>query len=676
MLSGGKQVGRRTGFTLGRWTVLPDRNVIQGSGGRRTLEPMGMRLLLLLARRAPETVTRDEMIDALWQGRVVTDDAVNKQVSKLRAALACQSTGPSLVETVPKIGVRLTVSPSPLPAPLKVRTRPVPAMLLAGLLTATLYVVLFPATPQVSEEPLTALPGLEADPALSADGRWLAYVARAKTGEHLTLHIRSVDGNRLRRVSPTDSDAAAPAWGPHGALAFVARRGTDCRIYVRAPAGNVRIAAPCIAAEFGGLAWLGADRLIISDHAGVGKSFQLSLLEIATGRRRALAAPPNGDIGDSSPLLSRDGKTIYFLRSTTVGTSELYSLSITDNRVKRLSPNGGQISAFALGPGTSLIISAQRGTDGPALWQFRLASGRWLRLASGAASGLTSSADGRLLAFARIERQTVLWQLPLNLPGPGRPLTPSTRSDWSPVLSPNGRALAFLSNRSGSEEAWLLDVTSGETRQLTHFNGPKLQDLAWSADSNMLLTSAPNGGQFDIFLIDKRSGASKPVAATALDERHGAFSPDGRAVLFVRRSGSRFELRRFDFVSGSDTAVLPSVMRLIPTEMAGPFVFTRPFEGGVWVAGGRDGTPRKVVPFPDLTRMRDIVAVKNKVWTVQPDGKSTRLVSVDLQTGVQRPFRLLPDIARPSGIAIIGDTVVYARSLRVEADLFALRLKD
>jgi dipeptidyl aminopeptidase/acylaminoacyl peptidase len=244
------------------------------------------------------------------------------------------------------------------------------------------------------------------------------------------------------------------------------------------------------------------------------------------------------------------------------------------------------------------------------------------------------------------------------------------------VLSPDGHTLAFLSNRSGNEEVWLLDVASGATRQLTHFDGPKLQDLAWSPDSQMLLTSVPEAGQFDITLIDKRSGATKLVAATASDERHGAFTGDGRAVLFVRRSGSKFALRRYNFVSGDESAVLPSVMRLVPSERAGPVVFTRPFEDGVWIGGGREGPPRKLVPFPDMTRMRDILVANDTIWTVRPDGKKTRLVSVDPRTGARHAFRTLPDIARPSGIAIVGDAVVYARSLRLEADLYALRVKD
>lgn len=192
----------------------------------------------------------------------------------------------------------------------------------------------------------------------------------------------------------------------------------------------------------------------------------------------------------------------------------------------------------------------------------------------------------------------------------------------------------------------------------------------------MLLTSVPTNGQFDIFLVDKRRGTARPVAATSLDERHGAFTADGRAILFVRRSGSRFELRRFDFVSGDDTDVLPSVMRLVPSDQAGTLVFTKPFENGVWVDDPGNGQPRKLLPFPDMTRMRDIVAGKDRLWTVQPDGKTMRLVSVDYLTGEQHRFRTLPDMARPSGIAIIGDAVVYARSLRVEADLYALRLKD
>ena len=281
---------------------------------------------------------------------------------------------------------------------------------------------------------------------------------------------------------------------------------------------------------------------------------------------------------------------------------------------------------------------------------------RWARLSPGAAPGLTGTADGRLLAFSRIERQTVLWRLPLNSADAGKPLTPSTRSDWSPVLAPDGQTLAFLSNRTGSEEVWLLDVAKGASRQLTRFHGPKLQDIAWSADSTMLLTSVPNEGQFDIFLVDKASGASRPIATSPLDERHGSFSADGRAVLLVRRAGSKFELRRYDLLSGKDALVLPSVMRLVSNGMGGPLVFTRPFEDGVWVAE-RTGRSAQAPAVSRLTRMRDIVAGKTQLWTVRPDEKAMRLVSVDFRTGEQHDFRILPGMARPSGIAIVGNSV-------------------
>ena len=94
-------------FRLGELTVYPDRNTITGPDGARRIEPMSMRLLLLLAQASPRTVSRDEIVEGLWEGRVVSDDAVTKQISKLRAALGDDPRKPRLLQTVAKVGVRL-----------------------------------------------------------------------------------------------------------------------------------------------------------------------------------------------------------------------------------------------------------------------------------------------------------------------------------------------------------------------------------------------------------------------------------------------------------------------------------------------------------------------------------------------------------------------------------------
>ncbi|MEO6580272.1 MAG: hypothetical protein ABIN83_03870 [Sphingomicrobium sp.] len=267
-----------------------------------------------------------------------------------------------------------------------------------------------------------------------------------------------------------------------------------------------------------------------------------------------------------------------------------------------------------------------------------------------------------------------MWQLPLATAGAGMALTPSTRSDWSPMVSPDSKRIAFLSNRSGSQEIWLLDAQTGAARRVTHFGGPGLQDLSWSRDGTALLTSVPRDGQFDIAMIDLRSGRMTPIAATRLDERHGAFSPDGNGIDFVRRSGSAFVLWQYDLASKKEHALAAGVMRLVPTKAGEPLVFTRPFQNGLWIAD-RTENIRKVADFPDVTRMRDIAVSGNTIYAVRIDDGKAMLIAVDARSGAQRLVRQLPEIARPSGIAIFGSTIVYARALRFDADLYRLSLK-
>lgn len=69
-----------------------------------TLEPKPLQLLMYLLRRSGEVVTRQEILDALWPGRVVTDGVINNCVAKLRAALGDEDQ--ELVRTVPRYGYR------------------------------------------------------------------------------------------------------------------------------------------------------------------------------------------------------------------------------------------------------------------------------------------------------------------------------------------------------------------------------------------------------------------------------------------------------------------------------------------------------------------------------------------------------------------------------------------
>jgi DNA-binding winged helix-turn-helix (wHTH) protein/tetratricopeptide (TPR) repeat protein len=102
---GGGRVPRR--FRVGDWTADATSNELSRDGRRRRVEPKVMRVLGLLSARAPEVVARDELLDDVWHGTVVGDEALTQSIIKLRRALGDDARAPTYVETIPKGGYRL-----------------------------------------------------------------------------------------------------------------------------------------------------------------------------------------------------------------------------------------------------------------------------------------------------------------------------------------------------------------------------------------------------------------------------------------------------------------------------------------------------------------------------------------------------------------------------------------
>jgi DNA-binding winged helix-turn-helix (wHTH) protein/TolB-like protein/Flp pilus assembly protein TadD len=92
---------------IGEWTVEPDLN--QLSAGERVVkvEPKAMEVLVCLATRPGEVVSRDALLAEVWRGVVVGDDALTQVVIKLRKALGDASETPAYIQTIPKRGYRL-----------------------------------------------------------------------------------------------------------------------------------------------------------------------------------------------------------------------------------------------------------------------------------------------------------------------------------------------------------------------------------------------------------------------------------------------------------------------------------------------------------------------------------------------------------------------------------------
>jgi DNA-binding winged helix-turn-helix (wHTH) protein/TolB-like protein len=95
------------GFTIGDWEVYPGRGVLRCGDREERPEPKVFAVLLALARRDGELVTRDDLVNDVWDGRPTSDEPINRCLSQLRGHLDDRSRPHHYIETLQRRGYRL-----------------------------------------------------------------------------------------------------------------------------------------------------------------------------------------------------------------------------------------------------------------------------------------------------------------------------------------------------------------------------------------------------------------------------------------------------------------------------------------------------------------------------------------------------------------------------------------
>ncbi|MES2895764.1 MAG: winged helix-turn-helix domain-containing protein [Pseudomonadota bacterium] len=173
-------------FRLGAVEVRPATRELVGPSGRERLEPRVMQVLVALAKAGGEIVSRDDLIESCWEGRIVGQDAVNRVISKIRALAETMGAGSFGVETITKVGYRLIVADQAAPTD-QTATPPAPAA---------------PARPVVDRRLLI---GGAAAAAAAGGGAWWFYKGRKPDVPEaaLVLHAKGMEASRIGTVEAT-----------------------------------------------------------------------------------------------------------------------------------------------------------------------------------------------------------------------------------------------------------------------------------------------------------------------------------------------------------------------------------------------------------------------------------------------------------------------------------------
>jgi Tol biopolymer transport system component len=307
------------------------------------------------------------------------------------------------------------------------------------------------------------------------------------------------------------------------------------------------------------LAWSpDGNYLVIADRDSPTSPSALFLLSIENGQKQKLTFPSGRISGDSTPAFSPDGLTLGFSRNIDFGVGDLFQLSLlvvpggvrAAGEAKRITfdNRGARNPVWSVG-GRDLVftelgflsrVSASR-TIGPD------DKPRQLMSFGGNVREIAISRGAHRLAYAHVIFHSNIWRLamPVLDSGPNThlpnkpqgadsaiPFISSTRDSSAPQYSPDGKRIAFMSDRTGSLEIWVCDSDGSHAVQLTSFGGPDVTTPRWSPDGKRIAFDSSAAGQFDIWTVNADGGKPERITTNPANDGNPSWSNDGRWIYF------------------------------------------------------------------------------------------------------------------------------------------------
>ena len=430
------------------------------------------------------------------------------------------------------------------------------AVLLAGAVWLGLFLSAPPVT-VVKAVPLTSDPGTELEPSLSPDGEQVAYVWNGESHDNFDIYAAALAGGPPRRITRDAAPDHSPAWSPDGAsIAFLrqigaeqaavflvpALGGTERRLSEFAAPGWIRWPATLLAWSPDGK-WLVA----VGRH-GPAHINALLRIAIATGESRPVILPPEGSLGDTSPAVSPDGKTLAFSRRLSWSDSALFLLPLSPELapagdLRRLNTGSSWNTSPAWTPDGGALLFSTGTIHSPHLARIDVSgSTPEVRLSGvgdyGSQPSIARTTDARVrLVYTEHFESVNLWRQPLAAQGPALELVASAHWSYEPNYSPDGNRIAFLSDRSGNTEIWVTDADGKRPRQWTFLGLPSLGAPRWGPQSRRIAFTAPGPDGSSIYVLEEPGLAPRLVPGS---HRCGylAWSPDGNLYFSSNRGGN------------------------------------------------------------------------------------------------------------------------------------------
>jgi Tol biopolymer transport system component len=403
--------------------------------------------------------------------------------------------------------------------------------------------------PKLSQ--LTFSDSIEEYPAWSPNGEEFAF-SRDESGIR-KIFIKDLATSDERRLTEGDHDDIQAAWSPDGKRI----------LFVRARQPNVKLEPGDVFGLFlDGDIWA-VDLETRAETKMIERAFnpdcspdgeRIAFDGSWAGPRRIWAVDrlghnPQQLTSDSSeginhvrPRWSPDGTKIVFqsIDRTKFDIRVFDSITgrsiwVTNDAVQDLNPAWSPSNKF-------IYFSSYRG-GGINIWRTPIfpdgtPSGAPQQLTIGAGQDveIALSPDAKRLVFSILRQNADIWRLPVSpvtgqAAGDPHEVIRTTREESRGAWSPDGRSIAFNSDRTGEMNIWLHSIEDSRSRQLTKGSGGDFQPR-WSPDGKQIVFFSSRTGTADIWRADIDTGELFQLTATGSVNVNPFYSPDGRHIAY------------------------------------------------------------------------------------------------------------------------------------------------
>lgn len=478
--------------------------------------------------------------------------------------------------------------------------------------------------------PFSGLPGRENMPSFATDNSRVAFVWNGGEGNNFDVYVKQINqGEPLKLTATTDADEINPIFtGDNSNIVFARRLGEKCGIFMIPAFGGAERKIAEVETDYTGLSFSPDNRwLAVSDRADRFNRAAIFLIEMSSGAKRQITAPPEGAKDDAAKF-SPDGKRIAFLRRFNDYYDELMIQPISDGgaqQQQQLTFDKKDITGLGWRADNRTIVFGKRETDQTAnLWQISDTGGT-AQIVVGTGKSIVNpaiSADGRKIIYADQLFETDIWRFEKNQP-PTR-FVQTALDDYSPDISPDNTRVAFVSSRTGKTEIWTVDASGKNPRQVTGVVNPASPDNnsnfaadtragspRFSPDNKQLAFDAPVNDNPEIFTIAvDGSHAPKRLTFGAGRSFLPSWSRDGNWIYFCSDRAGGLNLWRMPSAGGEAIQITRSGgFESFPAPDGKTIFYTKGGdEAGVWQISV-EGADERLIPELSSAATRRYLAV-------------------------------------------------------------------